>query len=54
VLAAGIHVHASTDRPGRFDQHHKNNPDWLPLMGSMFGLDARNASTPGTWRDLRR
>jgi len=43
VIANGVHVHASADLPGRFDQYHRNNANWSNRMDSIFGLNVENA-----------
>jgi hypothetical protein len=46
AIAAGIHVHAEADLPGRFDEYHRNNLNWTSRMDSIFGLDI-SAAVPG-------
>lgn len=46
VVAAGVHVHAVADLPGRFDRYHRNNANWSNQMDTLFGLNVQNA-VPG-------
>lgn len=46
VLPAGIHIHANTDIPGRFNAFHNPNANWVERTREIFGLDVSEA-VPG-------
>lgn len=43
VVTAGIHVHASADLPGQYNEYHRQNPSWVSRMNYLFGLDVAGA-----------
>eukprot|EP01094_Clydonella_sp_ATCC50884_P029676 TRINITY_DN9372_c0_g1_i2.p1 TRINITY_DN9372_c0_g1~~TRINITY_DN9372_c0_g1_i2.p1 ORF type:complete len:1362 (-),score=400.66 TRINITY_DN9372_c0_g1_i2:63-4148(-) len=46
IVRGGLHLHASSDLPGRFTEYHAPQPKWERAMDELFGLNVSMA-VPG-------